>query len=79
MKKTRPEPIQGSQLQHARENELGSLLGIHQAEVHPCGEDPHFPDSIVFHMARGKEKKIRIEFEFRSRNFKSHPARRRPE
>ncbi len=74
----RPEAIQGSQLQFAPENELGVVFLFSEyakrKRIRVEKIRPGFPDCIAYQKAQGKEKKIRVEFEFRSRNFKSHPG-----
>jgi hypothetical protein len=63
-------------MNYAPENELGVVfLFAHLAKRWRLRVDeikPGFPDCIAFQKSNGREKKIRIEFEFRSKNFKDH-------
>lgn len=72
----RPEILEGAPLRYAPENELGVVflfssvskkLGFHVERVRPS-----FPDCIAYRKVGGKEKMVRIEFEFKSKNFKNH-------
>jgi hypothetical protein len=76
IKKHRAEVLHNSPLHYAPENELGVVylfahiarkLQVHVEEIHA-----EFPDCIGYQKIGGAEKRIRIEFEFRSRNFKTH-------
>lgn len=72
----RPEVLKIGPLHYAPENELGVVfLFSAYAKKHRIRVDeihPQFPDCIAYQKIGGKEKPIRIEFEFKSRNFKSH-------
>ncbi|HPQ81314.1 MAG TPA: hypothetical protein PLZ86_06270 [bacterium] len=81
-KQNRAEIIEGAPLHYAPENELGVVflfshlfkkLGFKRIELIRSG----FPDCVAYKKVRGAEKKVRIEFEFKSKNFKMHrhPAR----
>lgn len=75
-KKIRSEPLSGAPLQYAPQNELGVVflfahiarkLRVKVEEIRPA-----FPDCIAYQKVGGEEKRIRIEFEFKSRNFRNH-------
>jgi hypothetical protein len=70
------EVLEGAPLHRAPENELGVVfLFAHLARKWRLRIDTirsKFPDCIAYQKAQGKEKRIRIEFEYRSRNFKTH-------
>lgn len=79
MKRTssyRPESLENAPLHYAPENELGVVyLFSHLASKYRIKlESIHaaFPDCIAFQRVGGREKKIRIEFEFKSSNFVCH-------
>jgi len=70
-----PDVLDGGPLHYAPRNELGVVflfshmlkklrLSIHEIR-------PDFPDCIAYQKIGGGQKKIRIEFEYKSRNFKS--------
>ena len=72
----RPETLEGVPLHYAPENEMGVVfLFSHFAKRWRLKVDQiraQFPDCIAYQKIGGKEKPIRIEFEFRSRNFRTH-------
>jgi len=72
----RGEVLEGVPLRHAPTNELGVVfIFAHLANKWRIRVDeiqPGFPDCTAYQKVRGQEKRIRIEFEFRSRNFKIH-------
>jgi hypothetical protein len=72
----RPETLYEGPMNYAPERELGVVfLFAHLAKRWRLRIDeikPGFPDCIAFQKSHGKEKKIRIEFELKSRNFKNH-------
>lgn len=72
----RSEVLEGAPLRYAPVNELGLVfLFAHIARKWRLRVDsiqPQFPDCIAYQKVHGKEKRIRIEFEFNSRNFKNH-------
>ena len=78
----RPEVLEGAPLRFAPQNELGVVfLFAHLAKRRRLRIDAiqsGFPDCIAYQKVGGNEKKVRIEFEYRSRNFKlhGHSARR---
>jgi len=73
----RAEVLEGAPLRYAPENELGVVfLFSHLARRWRLKVDeirPQFPDCIAYQKTDRGEKRVRIEFEFRSRNF-NHPA-----
>lgn len=73
--KKRAEQLEGAPLQYAPENEQGVVFlfsylakqwGLKVEKIRPG-----FPDCIAYQKTHGGAKKVRIEFEFRSRNFKA--------
>lgn len=72
----RSEVLENAPLQYAPENELGVVFLFSQIakklRVKVERIRPQFPDCIAYQKTAHGEKRIRIEFEFRSRNFKSH-------
>jgi hypothetical protein len=77
MKSTeRPLPLKDAPLQYAPENELGvvflfsriaSRLQFRIEKIRAA-----YPDCIAYRHAGDREKRVRIEFEFRSSNFRAH-------
>ncbi len=76
---TRPEILEGAPLHYAPQNELGVVfLFAHLAKRLRLKVDrvgAPFPDCIAYQKTDRGEKPVRIEFEYRSRNFKGHPHR----
>jgi hypothetical protein len=76
----RPEALDEGPMNYAPENELGVVfLFAHLAKRWRLRIEeikPGYPDCIAFLKSHGKEKRIRIEFEFKSKNFKNqgHPV-----
>lgn len=75
-KKTyRPDVLENAPLRYAPTNELGVVfLFAHLARRWRLKIDsiqPGYPDCIAFQKVSGCERRIRIEFEFRSRNFRT--------
>lgn len=72
----RPEILEGASLQYAPENELGVVFLFPQLakklRIKVERIRPGFPDCIAYQKTAHGEKKIRIEFEFRSSSFKGH-------
>jgi hypothetical protein len=72
----RSEVLEGANLHYAPENELGVVyLFAHLAKRLRLKVDwigSRFPDCIAYQKTDRGEKEIRIEFEYRSRNFKGH-------
>jgi len=74
---TRSEILEGAPLHYAPENELGVVFLFAylakrlRLKVEKVGAP--FPDCIAYQKTDRGEKPIRIEFEYRSRNFKGHP------
>jgi hypothetical protein len=73
----RAEVLEGAPLHYAPQNELGVVfLFSHIAKKLRLRIEeirPQFPDCIAYQKVGGKEKKIRIEFEFESRKFNHDP------
>lgn len=71
-----PEMLEGAPLRYAPTNEFGVVfLFSHLAkrmQVQVESVQAGYPDCIVYQRVGGNEKRIRIEFEFRSSNFKAH-------
>lgn len=71
-----PDVLEGAPLRYAPLNELGVVfLFAHLAKRWRLRIDaiqPTFPDCIAYQKTQDGEKRIRIEFEWKSRNFKSH-------
>src|SRR5260370_20079988 len=72
----RPLPLKNAPLQYAAENELGVVflfsriakrLQFRIEKIRAA-----YPDCIAYRHAGDREKRIRIEFEFRSSNFRAH-------
>jgi len=70
----RPQPLEGAALQFAPQNELGVVylfatmakrLGLTSVEL----IRPGFPDCIAYQRTGKGEKRVRIEFEYKSRTF----------
>jgi hypothetical protein len=76
MPQERAEHLKDAPLSNAPENELGVVFLF----SHLCAKlqlrieriQAGFPDCVAYQRIGGSEKKIRIEFEYRSRNFRSH-------
>jgi hypothetical protein len=72
----RPNTLTNAPLQSAPQNELGVVyLFAHVAKrLHLRVEEirPKFPDCIAFKRTGDSEKQVRIEFEYKSSNFKTH-------
>jgi hypothetical protein len=70
------EILEGAPLRYAPQNELGVVfLFSHLAKkwrIHIDSIQSSFPDCIAYQKIQGAERRIRIEFEFKSRNFKTH-------
>ena len=71
-----PEVLEGAPLRYAPKNELGVVfLFAHLARRWRLRIDSMrsgFPDCVAFQKVQGREKRIRIEFEHASKNFKAH-------
>jgi hypothetical protein len=71
-----PELLEGAPLRYAPTNELGVVfLFSHlcrRMQLHVESVQAGFPDCIARQRVGGKERRIRIEFEFRSSNFRAH-------
>ena len=75
-KLARPLPLTNAPLQYAPENELGvvylfsQIVTRLQFRVEKIGAA--FPDCIAYRHAGDEERRVRIEFEYRSSNFTRH-------
>lgn len=72
----RPEILENAPMRYAPVNEMGVVfLFCHLAKKWRIKIEhirAAFPDCIAYQKVKGEEKRIRIEFEFKSRNFKLH-------
>lgn len=72
----RPNTLTNAPLQYAPKNELGVVyLFAHIAKKLQLRIEevrPNFPDCIAYKRTGNTEKRVRIEFEFKSSNFKAH-------
>lgn len=75
----RADVLDGALIRYAPENELGVVFRFaHLAKRFGLRVDqiqPSFPDCIAYRKVGGRERKVRIEFELRSRNFRTHKHR----
>jgi hypothetical protein len=75
-KRLEPELLQGAPLRYAPDNEMGVVfLFSHlcrRMQLHVESVQASFPDCIALQRVGGKERRIRIEFEFRSSSFRAH-------
>ena len=73
---TRPPRLEGAAMNFAPVNELGVVLLFAQvAKRHRIRIDhiqAAFPDCIAYRTVGGKDKRLRIEFEYRSKHFVPH-------
>jgi hypothetical protein len=73
---SRAEVLEGAPLRFAPTNELGVVFLFahlaHRWRLRVDAVQSRFPDCLAYQKIQGKEKPIRIEFEFKSRNFKTH-------
>jgi hypothetical protein len=71
-----PELLQGAPLRYAPNNEMGVVfLFSHlcrRMQLQVESVQAGFPDCIALQRVGGKERRIRIEFEFRSSSFRAH-------
>lgn len=74
--KYRSNSLKDAPLEYAPKNEIGVVfLFAHIAKKLQLRVEeirPQFPDCIAFKKVGDKEKEVRIEFEYKSSNFKSH-------
>ncbi len=72
----RPNRLAGAPLEYSPQNELGVVfLFAHIARklrLRIEKVQPSYPDCIAYRLVGDNEKKLRIEFEFKSSNFRSH-------
>ena len=72
----RPATLENAPMQYAPQNELGvvflfaQLLKRFRLKIEKIR--PHYPDCIAYQKAGGGERRVRIEFEYKSRNFYAH-------
>jgi hypothetical protein len=73
---SRAEVLDGAPIRYAPTNELGVVFLFahlaHKWRLRVDAVQSNFPDCTAYQKIHGKEKQIRIEFEFKSRNFKLH-------
>lgn len=76
MKNTRTIQLHNAPLQYAPENELGVVFLFSQVakklQFRVEQIRPQYPDCIVYRRIGNREKRVRIEFEYKSSNFRSH-------
>jgi hypothetical protein len=76
MKKTRPNSLTGAPLQYAPQNELGVVFLFasvaRRKQLRIVEIRRQFPDCLVYKRTGDHERRVRIEFEFRSSSFKAH-------
>src|SRR4030042_5206297 len=72
----RPDVLEGAPPHYAPQNELGVVylfsFFIKKLRLRVDQIRPQFPDCIAYQKVGGKEKRVRIEFEFKSKNFIPH-------
>jgi hypothetical protein len=72
----RPNTLKDAPMQYAPQNELGVVFLFAQIakklQLRVEEVRPHFPDCIAYKRTGDTEKRVRIEFEFKSINFRSH-------
>ncbi len=73
---TRGARLDGAIMNYAPSNELGVVLLFAQVapkyRIRVDKIQAAFPDCLAYRSIGGKEKRIRIEFEYRSKSFKAH-------
>ena len=73
---TRPLPLKNAPLQYAPENELGVVFLFSRIakrlQFRIEAIRAAYPDCIAYRHAGDREKRVRIEFEYRSSSFKAH-------
>ena len=73
---SRSEVLDGAPLRYAPTNELGVVFLFshlaHKWRLRVDAIQAGFPDCTAYQKIHGREKRVRIEFEFKSRNFISH-------
>ena len=72
----RPEVLEGAPMRFAPQSELGVVFLFSRLakklRLRVDTVQGGFPDCVAYQKSHGKENKIRIEFEFKARNFKMH-------
>lgn len=75
----RPESLKNAPIRYAPENELGVVLLFSQIaprlQLKIERIKAGFPDCIAYQRVGQREKRLRIEFEYKSRNFRTHRHR----
>lgn len=76
MKQQRGDILEGVNLRQAPRNELGVVYLFAELakrwRIRVEDIQAGFPDCIAYRKIRGKEERVRIEFEYKSRSFKQH-------
>ena len=72
----RPEVLEGAPMRYAPQSELGVVFLFSRLakklRLRVDTVQSGFPDCVAYQKSHGKENKIRIEFEFKAKNFKMH-------
>src|SRR5436190_23055201 len=72
----RAELLKGAPMEHAPENEQGVVFLFSalkkKLQLRIVGIQTRFPDCIAYQRTGEGEKRLRIEFEYRSREFQNH-------
>ena len=72
----RPEVLEGAPMRFAPQSELGFVFLFSRLakklRLRVDTVQGGFPDCVAYQKSHGKENKIRIEFEFKAKNFKMH-------
>ena len=72
----RPEVLEGAPMRFAPQSELGVVFLFSRLakklRLRVDTVQGGFPDCVAYQKSHGKENKIRIEFEFKAKNFKMH-------
>lgn len=77
----RPEVLENAPMQYAPQNELGvvflfsHLLKRFRLKIEQIR--PQYPDCIAYQKTGNRESRVRIEFEYKSRNFYAHAHKAR--
>ena len=72
----RPEVLEGAPMRFAPQSELGVVFLFSRfakkLRLRVDTVQSGFPDCVAYQKSHGKEKKVRIEFEFKAKNFQLH-------
>ena len=72
----RPEVLEGAPMRYAPQSELGVVFLFSRLakklRLRVDTVQSGFPDCVAYQKSHGKENKLRIEFEFKAKNFKMH-------